>query len=353
MQKWQRIVSGQSQGLLPATARVGLQLLSWPYGAAVAIRNRAFDRGWKRVARFTVPIVSVGNLTLGGTGKTPMIAFLAKWFRSKSLRVAIVSRGYGAGKLEKNDEAMELEKLLPEVPHFQHRDRCSAIEQAKKVHQSQVILLDDGFQHRRVYRDLDIVLLDATNPFGYEQLFPRGLLREPLSSLRRAHVIFASRADLVERQTLAYIRNTVLRYSPKAAWGECCHQPKHFQNHSGTLVDLDHFVHQPCFAFCAIGNPNAFFQTLRALGITVVGTHTFPDHHRFHSDDFGNLLEAAQRAGAKVLLCTAKDLVKCSNDYLGGLPLWSLVVEMQCREGWHPLSDRLEALVGELPSSVA
>ncbi|MBU6174878.1 MAG: tetraacyldisaccharide 4'-kinase, partial [Planctomycetes bacterium] len=161
---------------------------SQPYAAAVTLRNWAFDRGFKKTIGVEIPVVSVGNLTAGGTGKTPTVAFLAKWFRAQNKRVAILSRGYGAGSDGRNDEAKELEITLPDVPHLQSPDRIASARIAVDELGMELLLLDDGFQHRRIGRDLDIVLLDAREPFGFGHLLPRGLLREPLRSLKRADV---------------------------------------------------------------------------------------------------------------------------------------------------------------------
>ncbi len=150
-----------------------------PYRLLVETRNRHYDRAADAAKRVPVPVVSVGNLTTGGTGKTPMVAWLARWFQQRGLRPVIVSRGYGSQNGQPNDEARELAEQLPDVPHLQDADRVRGAQQAIAQHGAQVILLDDGFQHRRLHRDLDIVLVDALQPFGSEHLLPRGLLRSP------------------------------------------------------------------------------------------------------------------------------------------------------------------------------
>ena len=180
------LVSGRRKGLLATLARGVLRVVEVPYTIAVSMRNRRYDRGTAEVHNVGVPIITVGNLTLGGTGKTPMVKWLAQRFQNAGLRVAIVSRGYGAAEGKHNDEALELAQALPNVPHIQNRDRVAAAQQAIREFKSQLMLLDDGFQHRRLGRDLDIVLLDALEPFGFEHVFPRGTLREPLAGLQRA-----------------------------------------------------------------------------------------------------------------------------------------------------------------------
>jgi tetraacyldisaccharide 4'-kinase len=189
------IVSGCRGGARAAVARGVLRLAEVPYTAAVNWRNRRFDGPHSAVRRVGVPVVSVGNLTLGGTGKTPMVEWIANWLVQRNVRVAIVSRGYGAAAADKNDEALELEQALAGVPHVQNPDRVAGALTAVERFGVELILLDDGFQHRRLARDLDVVLLDATAPFGFEHVFPRGMLREPVRGLQRADVVCLTRAD--------------------------------------------------------------------------------------------------------------------------------------------------------------
>jgi tetraacyldisaccharide 4'-kinase len=192
-----RLIRGQTRGPAASLGRLGLELCSAVYGLGAAARNTAYDRGWKTSQRATVPVVSVGNITLGGTGKTPMVEWIARWYRRRGVRVTLISRGYGhAGGI--NDEGLVLEENLPDVPHLQDPDRLQLASIATTELEAELIILDDGFQHRRLTRDLDLVMLDALDPFGLGKLFPRGLLREPIRSLRRASAVILSRADLLE-----------------------------------------------------------------------------------------------------------------------------------------------------------
>ena len=179
--------------------------------------------GVLRAQPIGVPVVSVGNLTLGGTGKSPMVRWLARWFRQSGVSPAVVSRGYGSAAGEANDEALELRLLLPDVPHVQNPDRVAGGREAVEKYGAQLVLLDDGFQHRRIARDLDIVLLDALTPFGYGHVFPRGMLREPVSGLRRADAVVLSRADLIEPAEREAIWRVVRRYAPASICVEAAH----------------------------------------------------------------------------------------------------------------------------------
>ncbi len=185
------LISGSRPGVAARVLRAALRVLEFPYQWAVRLRNWRYDHRPMAVHRVAVPVISVGNITAGGTGKTPMVAWLAQWAQQHNLSVALLSRGYrtppdGHSESLGNDEARELAQRLPEVPHIQNPDRVAGAQLAIDRHHCQLIVLDDGFQHRRLGRDLDIVLIDALRPFGYEHLLPRGLLREPLSGLARA-----------------------------------------------------------------------------------------------------------------------------------------------------------------------
>ena len=195
---------------------MGLRLAEVPYAAVMRLRNGLYDWSVLGSCRAGVPVVSVGNLTLGGTGKTPMVAWLASWFRRRGAAVAILSRGYRAGSGGQNDEALELAHGLPGVLHLQDPQRVRAARHAVEEHHCQVLLLDDAFQHRRIARDVDIVLLDALEPFGWERVFPRGMLREPLAGLARAQVVALSRADAVDVETREAIARRAGQLAPHA-----------------------------------------------------------------------------------------------------------------------------------------
>jgi tetraacyldisaccharide 4'-kinase len=207
------LIGGHRKGLWPTLERLGFWTLSLPYGLGVRLRNGAFDRGWRRSESAPVPVVSVGNLSVGGTGKTPCVETVARFYRSLDLRVAILSRGYGA-QAGMNDEALVLEQNLPDVPHLQGADRTALAQVAVEELESEVLVLDDGFQHRKLRRDLDLVLIDATNPWGHGYLLPRGLLREPVGGLKRAHVVLLTRCDQVAPEAIREIRTRAERLAP-------------------------------------------------------------------------------------------------------------------------------------------
>lgn len=341
------MVRGETSGPLASAGRSTLDVASRLYALGVGLRNVAFDRGWKAIRRVDVPVISIGNLTLGGTGKTPMVEWVARWLRERDVRVAILSRGYGQeGGL--NDEGRVLEENLPDVPHLQGRDRAALARIAVEELESQVIVLDDGFQHRRLARDLDVVLLDALEPFGLGKIFPRGLLREPVRSLRRAGVVVLSRGDLIDPTTRAAIRSEAERRSGPLRWVETRQAPLGVIDAEGGGEPLESLPPRRVAAFCGIGNPHGFRRTLEKLGVAPVGFRSFSDHHPYSSADVGDLARWAGSLGADLLLTTQKDLVKLRTTAIGPIPLRALRIGLEVMDGGTILNEALSRLVGRV-----
>ncbi len=338
-----KLVRGQTRGASAALARAGLALAAVGYRAGAALRNRRFDRG-RDVHRASVPVVSVGNLTLGGTGKTPMVQWLARWYRDRDVRVCLLSRGYGRSDAV-NDEALVLEENLPDVPHLQDRDRVRLAGIAVEELEAELLILDDGFQHRRLARDLDVVLLDALEPFGLGRLFPRGLLREPVASLARAGAVVVSRADLVAADALDAIRAEVRRHAPDVPILEARHAPRDLVDGDGESSSLEGLADRRVAAFCGIGNPEGFRRTLRGLGCDVADLRAFPDHHPYSAEDVADLTRWAAATGAELVLTTQKDLVKLRVSNLGGAPLRALRIGLEISGDARPLEDLLARLL--------
>ena len=336
------IVRGQRRGIGALAARAGFRVASWPYGLAMRIRNALFDRGWKRTFRAAVPVVSVGNLTLGGTGKTPCVEYVATLLRDRGARPVILSRGYGA-EHNLNDEAMVLEENLPDVPHLQGADRVALAMAAVEELDAEVLVLDDGFQHRRLLRDLDIVLLDATWPLARESIFPRGLLREPVSGLKRADAIVLTRCD---QATTAHEQAAWLkRRFPAKLVAKAIHAPLELVGADDARESLDALAGSPVAAFCGIGNPEAFRGTLEKLGAKPVAFRTYADHHTYTREDVAGLTRWANDlpAGA-IVLTTQKDWVKLRVADLGGRRLWALRIGFQLIEGETEIAELIERI---------
>ncbi|HEV2879984.1 MAG TPA: tetraacyldisaccharide 4'-kinase [Pyrinomonadaceae bacterium] len=311
------------------------------YGAAGSARRALYRAGVLKVERVAAPIVSVGNITAGGTGKTPLVEWLARAAAREGRRVCILTRGYGrddarrrvvvsdgervlAGAREGGDEP----RLLAESLHGLHvavvsdANRVAAAAWALEHLRSDVFILDDGFQHLRIRRDLNILTLDATDPWGGGRLLPHGRLREPLREMRRADLIVITRAEvcgdvetlraraasLSEGRPVLVARTATLRITPLVTQNMTATGGAHETD--GLPQTPDSGIPQPLAAFCAIGNPQAFFAHARGEGLTLNCTRAFTDHHAYTQRDVDECVREAVRCGARALLTTAKDAVK-------------------------------------------
>ncbi len=334
---------------MPAVlARAMLGLAAGFYRVAMTLQNCRYDRGWQPASRASVPAVSVGNLTVGGTGKTPMVEWAARWFRQRGRRVVILSRGYGRTH-GLNDEGRVLEENLPDVPHLQDPDRVRLAGIAVEELEAEVLVLDDGFQHRRLARDLDIVLIDALDPFGGGRLLPRGLLREPISSLRRAGVVLLSRADLVSEPDRAAIRTEAERHAGPLRWAEGRHAPLELLDSELAVSPLSNLPGARVAAFCGIGNPEGFRRTLLPLCGALVDFRTFPDHHDYDRSDVESLAGWARDRAVDLVLTTQKDLVKLRTTHLGAVPLRALRIGLEITAGGDVLDDAMAGLLSGRP----
>ena len=290
--------------------------LSALYGAVTRTRLSLYERGTFHTSKLERPVISVGNMTAGGTGKTPLVEWIAKTVAAHGKQVCILTRGYGrenpqrqvvvsdgetvlATPKEAGDEPYLLAtKLLGSAAVICNVDRLSGGRYAIENLGTDCFVLDDGFQHLRLARDLNVVTVDATNPWGGGQLLPYGRLREPLSGLSRADCVVLTRceqADNIEALT-TQVRD-LIRDRPVFA-----SSMRSVKNLLPTAT--------PVAAFCAVGNPRSFFTQLHASGYNVVLKKTFADHHAYTQQDVDHLLDEATRAGATNLITTAKDAVK-------------------------------------------
>ena len=340
------IASGKSTTIGSYLIRFLLSLASIPYAVCIKIRNALFNFKIFKIKKVTVPVICVGNLTTGGTGKTPFVEWVCNVLRSFELRVAILSRGYG-GAGGANDEAMVLEDRLPDVPHLQGPDRFLIANSAIEELESEVLVLDDGFQHRQLARDLDIVLVDATNPWGHGHMLPRGTLREPREGLKRAGAVVLTRVDQVPEEKLARIRNEIKNLAPGLVVCEAVHQPAEMICWGSDALELDEIKGKRVLAFCGIGNPGSFLQTLGSLGANVIGCRVFPDHHAYSRNDIQDLIEWAGPISDSEtnLVTTHKDLVKIRASSLGGISLYALRIEMRFLSGVEEIASLVRSRV--------
>ncbi|MBC7798364.1 MAG: tetraacyldisaccharide 4'-kinase [Pyrinomonadaceae bacterium] len=299
------------------------------FGAIVKTRGALYEKSFLKSHRLNAKVVSVGNITVGGTGKTPLVAFVAKVLAENGEKVCVLTRGYkrknpsarvvvsdGATVLSdaenSGDEPFLLAKeLLGIAAVIADKNRVEAGNWAIEHLKITAFVLDDGFQHIKLKRDLDIVTIDAMNPFGNGKLLPQGVLREPLESLKRADLIVLTRANLVQ--------------SPKSKVQSFADCPILLsQTRIRNLVELQNF-HEPktenrkpktenrFLAFCALGNPQNFYESLEIEGFKLVGKINFQDHFVYSQSDVDKIESPARKFGAEILLTTAKDAVKLAN----------------------------------------
>lgn len=345
-ESFRRLVDGRATGLVATLGRTGLSAIEIPYEALVRLRNYGYDHSILTVKKASAPVISVGNLTLGGTGKTPLVAWLAHWFAQHNKKPAIISRGYKAKTGQLSDEAAELKILLPTVPHYANKQRIIAAGEAV-TKGSDVLLLDDGFQHRQISRDLNLITIDATDPFGCNRIFPRGLLREPLWGLKRADALVLTRTDQVSIKTRNEIQEQCFQFvgSHDKPWIETEHRPSNLRLVDGTTQPLKTLQDKRILSLSAIGNPGAFHRTLTTLGHEPVATLTFPDHHTYTTDDIHRISEETESVGAEIIVTTLKDLVKLPLASVRNRPLCALEIGIQFQTG---LQD-LEYLLNKMP----
>lgn len=305
------------------------EVLLWPasilYGSAARIRARAYRAGIAKQRRLRGVVVSVGNITVGGTGKTPMVLWLAERALGTGKKVGLLSRGYrplppgqsDAGAQGWNDEVALLHGRLG--ARVELGVGAKRFEKGRELETRGVewFLLDDGFQHLQLARDVDIVMIDAVRPFGGGHLLPSGRLREPISALLRADIVLVHRAE----ERVPAIEAVIRRYS-KAPIYYSQSKLLGFEVFRGSDDAATSLAGTKLFAFCGIGNPSAFFADLKRWGVALAGREAFRDHHRYTDADMTRLEEAARAAGAGALVCTEKDAYDLPRDVKIGLPIY-------------------------------
>lgn len=347
------IVSGERRGFGWALVRLLLFLLSFPYWLATKFRNAALKTGLYRVFRAEAPVVSVGNITAGGTGKTPMVEYLARFYGTLGNTPAILTRGYTPGGAKPgvaSDEVLTYKENIGDIPVYVGANRSASAKRAVGDG-ADVLLLDDGFQHFRLARNFNIVLLDALNPFGYGRMLPRGLLREPMSALRRADAVVLTRIDLLRDDELEALRgrvaNALGRYNPECPVFEAVHCPKSLAKIGKGVqgsVELADIQGKRVGAFCGLGNPDGFRRTLQSLGAEVSFFLEFPDHHDYSQDEWKSVLRLGESENCELIVTTQKDAVKLRR--VTEDEILYLQVEFEITRG----RDEFEGLLSEVAS---
>ena len=369
-----KLVHGEKSGIIAEILLLILRLFSLIYGLGVDVMLSLYKYGILKQHKLPCKVISLGNITIGGTGKTPTAQKLAALIQSMGFKVVVLNRGYRSGwkgevglvsdgkKIfmtagEAGDEAFLLAKNLPGVPVVIGKNRSVTGDYAVNKLKAEVIILDDGYQHWQLVRDLDIVLIDALNIFGNNFLLPRGTLREPLANLNRAHAFLLTKVDQSTDNARDTIKDTVARYNDKALVVESIHCPKGFieieewyKGSRPTAVALEEIQGCRVIAFSAIGNPSSFERTVSNLGATIADTIRYPDHHHYSMLEMQTAMQQAVEAGACAIITTDKDAVKIPSEFIYSdrpLPVYVLLIEVRCVEGYEEFMKLIKAVAIE------
>ncbi|MFP3867054.1 MAG: tetraacyldisaccharide 4'-kinase [Desulfobacteraceae bacterium] len=357
---WQQVFSWWQNEPGTPTPALGWRILATGlaclYGLGARSRRWLYDTGWLKAQRLSCGVISVGNLTVGGTGKTPLVIYLAQRLQEQGRRVAVLSRGYGGQARntqiisdgdqifcqppEVGDESYLLARQLPGLPVLTGTDRYAAGRIAEDRFDPELVLLDDGFQHFQLHRDLDLVLLDAERPFGNGRLLPRGPLREPVSTLRRPLVLVLTRyrkerhRQQYQQLQAAFPQTPILRAGLR---------PVQVVSHpSGQLRPAQSLRGQRLLAFAGLARPRVFAASLQELGASLAEFHPFPDHYPYDIKDLNRLARRSRQLGAQALITTAKDWARLGEQWQFDQPLLVLNLEVE-------FLDHYATRIGEYP----
>ena len=320
------LATDKSKGFFAGILKFFLFIISFIYGLLVSILiflNRLF------ASRLEVKVISVGNITLGGTGKTALVESIAAHLKQKGHKVAVLTRGYkrkfasctsrAAGYESIGDEPYMLSKNLGDIPVIVDADRLRAAKKALKDYHVDTVILDDGFQQWRIKKDLEIVAIDVVNPFGNQRLIPRGILREPLSSLSRADIFVLTKVNL--NPNTERLIQILEKLNPKAIILKTSHQPLGFYeiNKPNELLSADILKGKSAALFCGIGDPDSFKNLIETLGIKIGLFFNFADHHDYTEEDLGRIFKDAKDENLDAIITTEKDAARLTQRKLEDL----------------------------------
>lgn len=363
---------GEDNGILDWCVLAFLRVLSVLYEAGVRLKLFCFNSGLIPRTKLDCCVISIGNITVGGTGKTPTAQKVALMIQKMGYRVVILNRGYRShweekigvvsdGKkiymtaYEAGDEAFLMAKQLPGIPVVIGKERAITGQFAVDKFKAEVIILDDGYQHWQLYRDLDVVLVDTLNMFGNGCILPRGTLREPLSNLSRAGLFLLTKCDQSSPISRATLCDTLHKYAPAAPIVESIHKPCDFieiadwyKNDMSKALPLEVLRGKHVMVFSAIGNPSSFEQTMNAEGLNIVEAIRYPDHHDYGMVEMQYIMDRAISKGVKALVTTGKDAVKIPTEFIylhREVPLYILDMEIQITSGEEAFEDTIKAAI--------
>jgi len=336
-QSYRRLISGQSSGFSASSLRFLLTIAAIGYSLAVRLRNFLYSKGMLKVHHVDAAVICVGNITVGGTGKTPLVVWLSNSItqnlklKTQDCKCAILTRGYKARAQENKDFEDEVAILADNCRNAKvivNPDRVAGAAEAIDNYAAKVLIMDDGFQHRRLARDLDIVTIDATQPLGYGELLPAGLLREPVSSLKRAGAVVITRCDQVTEAQLSELEKKLRAINPDMIIAKSIHAPAYVKSGYNKEIGIEWLKGKKVFAFCGIGNPDAFFNTIKDIGAKLIDSKAYNDHYHYTDASLKEISGQAEESGADLILTTQKDWTKVVSN-----------LKSQISNGKHQISD--------------
>jgi len=332
-------MTDKNKGVLAGLCKALLFVFSLVYLFGVEFTKILHKIGILRTHRVNCRVVSIGNITMGGTGKTPLVELAAKRLKEKGKNAVVLIRGYG------DDEHKLLRENLKDAKVLVGRDRVKNAKRAIAEFKPDVILLDDGFQHWRIKRDLDIVSINSRNPFGNGNIIPRGILREPLSSLKRADIFLVNKVDSNSAQEAIIER--LKKINPKADVFKCKYAPVSIYDFiQDKKIDLREIKDKKVCALSAIADPEYFEKLLRNSGAIVESSFRFQDHHDYDKQELEEIIKKCKESNIWAILTTQKDIVKIREIISKTeIPIYALQIE--------PKIDREDELIGRLYSVVA
>ena len=372
-QTYRKLISGQSNGFIASVMRFFLGSAAIGYSLIVRLRNFMYSKGLLKVHHVDAAVLCVGNITVGGTGKTPLVVWLCNLL-TQNYKCAILTRGYKATVQENKDFKDEIAILVESCPGVKvivNPNRVAGASEAINKYATKILIMDDGFQHRRLARDLDIIAIDATQPFGFGKLLPAGLLREPVSSLKRAGAVVVTRCDQVTDAELDELERKLRAINPGIIIARATHTPVSVEYPEPTVIPakagiqkdskkmdsclrrndkVEQLRGKKVFAFCGIGNPDAFLNTIKDLEAELAGSMVFDDHCDYTDACLTEIKKQAKELGVDLILTTQKDWTKiisklesqnsASQSYL---PFAYLAIEIKFLTG----EDKLTALIND------
>jgi len=376
---FREVISGQKHSFGASALRVALGSAAVFYTAIVRLRNLLYSKGWLKAYRADAVVISIGNITTGGTGKTPLVIWLCKFLQQKEIRCAVLTRGYKARRAScvmrrarnghntqydiRNtiDEPAILAESCPQATVIVNPNRLAGATEAVNKFGATVLIMDDGFQHRRLARDLDIVTIDGTCPFGYEKVLPAGLLREPIAALKRADAVVVTRCDQTAEAELTQLEEKLQQRNQDLIIARSIHTPVCAKSIGQKEISLEELKNKKIFAFCGIANPDAFLKTIENIEANLVGSKIYNDHYHYTDDCLADICEQARHLKVDLILTTQKDwfsspLAAIRNTSNGqraakyDIPFAYLAIELRFISGEDKITQLIEdALAGKIP----